>query len=137
MNTFPLQAVLHFWSFCSKKFAICGYLEDLLAIFYFPLLIEEIEGVNKIRKITHSNLKIAIFTSNKENGNCNMNGEAEAQSSASEDGHADANGNLNNLGARPKIRLQQQQPDQVVPNEINDENDDNDENSDDDFYIYR
>ena len=65
-----------------------------------------------------------------------MNGEAEAQSSASEDGQADANGNLNNLGARPKIRLQQA-ADQVVPNEINDENEDNDENSDDDFYIYR
>lgn len=64
-----------------------------------------------------------------------MNGEPEAQSSASEDGQADANGNLNNLGARPKIRLQQ--ADQVVPNEINDENEDNDENSDDDFYIYR
>ena len=136
MSTFPLHAVLYFWSFCYKKLAICGYSEELLAIFYFPLLTEEIEGVNKIRKITHSNLKIAIFTSNKENGNCNMNGEAEAQSSASEDGHADANGNLNNLGARPKIRLQQQ-PDQVVPNEINDENEDNDENSDDDFYIYR
>lgn len=61
-----------------------------------------------------------------------MNGE-EGQSSASEEGQ-DTNGNLNNLGARPKIRLQQ---DQVVPNEIPDENEDNDETSDDDFYIYR